>query len=241
MSSCIAVSFDVWGTLVDLNMVLTSISEVASRKLQVSLEKAQEAVFNSYTNARRLRRLNPSLNPMELLSKSRDLMATSLSTTTEMLNSIIEEAFKDIKTRRVVFPDVPGVLEKLREENVYMGLIGNVLFWPSKYTMLLLEEVGLSEYFKITVFSDVVGYAKPDRAIFLEFAKASGFKPDNIIHVGDNIIEDVGGALSSGFTAVLIDRDAGRSIYVEKLNAAVINSMNKLVGLYRRVSARKCR
>ncbi|ADV65352.1 HAD family hydrolase [Desulfurococcus mucosus] len=240
MAGCMAVSFDVWGTLVDLDKTLDHLSEVASRRLGLTGEEARRAVYGSHDDARRLRRLTPNLHPAELISRAKEMLAARLSTETRVVDSILFEAFTTVKPEAILYPDVEPALSELEEAGCYMGVIGNVLFWPSSYTVTVLERIGLSRYFKTLVFSDTVGYSKPDRGIFLEFAEASGFEPGRIIHVGDNTLEDVGGALSSGFIGVLINRRTRRNMYIEELKAAVINDMRELPKLYHEISRTTC-
>jgi len=241
LKACLAVSFDVWGTLIDLEKTLSYLAMVASNRIGLPRGKAEEAVYASHNEARRIRRRTPNMHPGELIQRAKEILASKLSTDISTVDSILWEAFTTVDAESIVYPDVIPALQALYNTGVYMGVVGNVLFWPSTYTLAVLERTGLSKYFKTTVFSDNVGYSKPDRGIFLEFSAASGFEPDRIIHVGDNVVEDVGGALSAGLVGVLIDRGTSRSIFIEELNAAVINDMRKLVSLYSEISSMKCK
>ncbi|ACL10529.1 HAD family hydrolase [Desulfurococcus amylolyticus] len=241
MAGCLAISFDIWGTLVDLDKTLDHLSEIASNRLGLSIDEARKAIYVSHEEARKLRRFTPNIPPLELIARGKEIIAAKLSTSLNTVDSILMEAFTTVEPGSIIYPDVIPVLSKLHDEGIYMGVVGNVLFWPSVYTMIILDKTGLSKYFRVAVFSDIIGYSKPDREIFLEFAKISGFEPNRVIHVGDNVIEDVGGALSSGFLGVLINRRSNRSIYVWELNAAVINDMRNLVDLYREASLKICR
>jgi len=60
-------------------------------------------------------------------------------------------------------------------------------------------------YFDATIFSDEIGYGKPDARIFLTAAKRLGLPPSDILHVGDNIENDVRGAQSAGMKTLLFD------------------------------------
>lgn len=63
------------------------------------------------------------------------------------------------------------------------------------------------DYFDATPFSDEIGYGKPDPRIFLMAAEMLGLKPSSILHVGDNLENDVRGAQSAGMkTTILFSR-----------------------------------
>lgn len=68
-----------------------------------------------------------------------------------------------------------------------------------------MRREGILDYFEATVFSDEVGYGKPDPQIFLTAAERLELKPTNLLHVGDNIENDVRGAQSAGMKAILFD------------------------------------
>ncbi len=74
----------------------------------------------------------------------------------------------------------------------------------------LLDKLGILRYFEATVFSDELGWRKPDGRIFLEAARKLGTLPTNIVHVGDNPEDDVWGAKQAGMRALLFERKVPR-------------------------------
>lgn len=200
----------------------------------------ERAVFEAHDEARELRRRMPRLPVRELLGRSREIMASKTGLSVDELVSVIREAFDSIDPERLVYKDVPPALESLSRWGVEMGIVGNTLFWESADTRRLLRRAGISGFFKYMLFSDEVGYSKPDREIFLEFSRLTGVHPGKIIYVGDNVVEDVGGALSSGMLGVLIKRSAEKSIFVHDVKAGVINDMRRLVTLYDELSREMC-
>jgi len=71
----------------------------------------------------------------------------------------------------------------------------------------LLQQFQLDRYFETIVVSCEVGFAKPSPVIFDHAAKMLRLQPEQILHVGDSANEDLAGAESAGFQALLIDRD----------------------------------
>lgn len=232
-SRCV-LGFDIWGTLLDLDEVLKSIAKSIARKIGVSEHVSEQMIYEVHRAARNIRRRNPDIKPSELLQVSQKLASEKFGVSTETLLGTIAEVFEN-PAPSVLFKDTLPALEALHEKGVAMGLIGNVLFWPSSLTRKLLESYNLVKYMKILVFSDEIEVSKPDRKIFLFFAEKMGTSPENVIYVGDNIIEDVGGALASGFIGILIDRKSNRKLYVPELRAGVIRSLEDLPSVYEEI------
>ena len=60
------------------------------------------------------------------------------------------------------------------------------------------------EYFHTLTFSDEVKLAKPTSEIFFMTLKAMNAKPEQTIHVGDHVINDVLGAKRCGMKTIWI-------------------------------------
>jgi putative hydrolase of the HAD superfamily len=224
-----SVSFDVWGTLIDLNYMLRRIAYVAAEKKRENVNLYNSKVLEAYEKSKMLRRRNPEITPNQLLEESKEIMAEKLMVDIGTVDNIIGEAFRTAEADKAVYQDVIPTLDELSRLGLKIGVTGNVLFWPSRLTISLLEKVGLSKYFSIYVFSDEIGYSKPDREAFLKYAETAECEPERVIHVGDNVVEDVGGALSAGFYAVLIQRSLNDSVVVKALRTAVVNDMRELL------------
>lgn len=110
----------------------------------------------------------------------------------------------------VLFPEVHEALGKLGALGYRLAILSN---W-SWHLDQLCAALDLTRYFERIVASARVGYAKPHPGIFRHALAAMGARPEEVIHVGDNPIADVGGALGVGITPVLLDRQ-GRDAAVE--------------------------
>jgi HAD superfamily hydrolase (TIGR01549 family) len=97
------------------------------------------------------------------------------------------------------------VLEQLQRRELKIGLICNTGRGPGHALRELMRRERVLDYFDATIFSDEAGYGKPDKRIFLKAAERLGLRPSDILHVGDNIENDVGGAQSAGMKALLFD------------------------------------
>ncbi len=99
--------------------------------------------------------------------------------------------------------EAPEVFQRLRERSLKIGLICNTGRGPGHALRELMRREGVLGYFDATIFSDEIGYGKPDARIFLTAAKRLGLPPSDILHVGDNIENDVRGAQSAGMKTCL--------------------------------------
>jgi len=101
--------------------------------------------------------------------------------------------------------EAPEVFQRLRERGLKIRLICNTGRGPGHALRELMRREGVLDYFDATIFSDEVGYGKPDTRIFLTAAKRLGLQPSGILHVGDNIENDVRGARSAGMKTLLFE------------------------------------
>lgn len=123
-----------------------------------------------------------------------------------------------------LFPDVQIQLQKLKDDGHKLALLSNV--WPFPVPRLL-QESQLDEVFEGRIFlSCEIGYAKPERELFLEACRRLNVQPEACLMVGDNASLDIRGALRVGMPAVHIDRLGDIDDFVE--GVPVINRLSEL-------------
>lgn len=98
-------------------------------------------------------------------------------------------------------------LQLLRERNRKIGLVSNTGKTPGHVLRLLLKEMNILDYFDDFVFSDEVGFLKPDPVVFDVAVKKLGAKKQDVIYIGNSKIADYDGAMHAGITAHLFRRD----------------------------------
>jgi len=96
-----------------------------------------------------------------------------------------------------------GILASLHE-GLRVGLCSN--FSHSETALDVLAAAGLREHLDAVVISDAVGIRKPRREIFDAVLRGLEVKPEEVLHVGDSLRADVGGAHSCGIPTVWITR-----------------------------------
>ena len=112
------------------------------------------------------------------------------------------ERFASAKVWRV-FDDVRPALLRLKEQGIKLGVISN---WDERLRPLL-DQLNLTSFFDAIAISCEVGHCKPSSEIFREALRQIGFPGAEVLHVGDNQIEDVEGAKAAGLQSVI--RKAG--------------------------------
>jgi len=207
------VSFDVWNTLLRLEVVYERLAETLAPILKMEKDKVLEKILEAYNEAKRARRLG-KLKASEILKSSREIMASKLGIDLKLLPNIIAKAMASIKSEEIVIDEVPKVLEDIKNLGLKIVTLGNVLFWPSTLTRKLLDSAGISRFFDAQFYSDELGVHKPDGKAFLMICKVLNVEPEEVLHVGDGIAEDLGGALTVGFKAVLISGHVSEPISI---------------------------
>ena len=106
-----------------------------------------------------------------------------------------------------VFEDVAPVLNELKARGLKLAIISN---WDERLRPLL-RELELDRHFDVMIISIEAGAHKPERKIFAEALRQLNLRPDEALHIGDGLREDVEGARGAGMRALLLDRAAGNS------------------------------
>ncbi len=109
------------------------------------------------------------------------------------------EVFFAERNRVTLFEDAPHALAFLAERFPLVALSnGNAD----------IERVGLGKFFKASISAQSFGAAKPDPRIFVAAAGAVDTSPANVLHIGDDTMLDVMGALNVGMQTVWVNRAA---------------------------------
>ncbi len=93
-------------------------------------------------------------------------------------------------------------VETLAARGLTLGIISNTGRTPGIMLRRVLERHGLLGRFTVLSYSDEVGYRKPDPEIFRRTLAGAGASAAEAVHVGDNPVDDVAGALGVGMRAV---------------------------------------
>ncbi|TMK38670.1 MAG: HAD family hydrolase [Actinobacteria bacterium] len=130
------------------------------------------------------------------------------------------------------YPDVRPALLGLRQAGLALVVVSN---WDISLHDQL-RETGIAELVDGAVSSAEVGADKSSPELFRAGLRLAGVGPQDAVHVGDSLADDVGGAHAAGLAAVLIDRLGTQALDADPqapAPAAVIGSLGELPELIR--------
>ncbi len=111
------------------------------------------------------------------------------------LNALyLKHRFEDIE----LYPDVIPCLDAI-PSGLRVGLLSNGNGYP--------ERCGLSGRFSFVMFSQDVGFEKPDARIFRVACRKAECEPRELLHIGDSLENDVAGANGVGAVSVWLNRN----------------------------------
>jgi putative hydrolase of the HAD superfamily len=122
-----------------------------------------------------------------------------------------------------LYDDVPGVLAALRSAGLRLGLVSN----SARDVREFARHHGLEVDAGISSFHH--GHSKPHASIFRAVLDLLGVEPEEAVMVGDNIADDIEGALALGMRAILVDREGAHPEF--ELRIETLNELPPLLGL----------
>jgi putative hydrolase of the HAD superfamily len=135
-----------------------------------------------------------------------------------------------------VLGDPPKLREDARETlealhgRVRIGLISDTGTSPGRVIRRILDGYGVLHYFDVTVFSDEVGYCKPNDIVFRNALEVLGVEPGEALHVGDLVKSDIVGAKRVGMRTAWLK--TGEQEYAPgDAPDYVITSLTELIGI----------
>lgn len=203
-----AVFFDMGGTIETFGYTrelrLNTTREIQQRllhagiDLQLGAEQLYEVIssgLNEYKrwSIQRMEELPPWRVWSDYIFPNQEVDRKSLSEISEDLTFLIETCFY----QRAMRPEVPEVLQALRQMGLKIGLISNVNSRGQVPTNL--KAYGIIDYFHPIVLSSEYGRRKPDPAIFHYAARLANAPASQCVYVGDRVTRDIEGARRAGF------------------------------------------
>jgi putative hydrolase of the HAD superfamily len=117
-----------------------------------------------------------------------------------------------------VFGDVRGTLAELAARGVALAVVSN---WDSSLPSLL-GALGLAARFREISVSATEGTGKPEPDIFLRTCERLDLTPAEVLHVGDSLVDDYGGARAAGLSAVLLDREGRHADIRDRIDTLAV-------------------
>lgn len=127
-----------------------------------------------------------------------------------------------------LYPGVRETLAALRAGGFGLTVLSN---WDLRLEQTL-KELNLDTCFDKIYISTRIGHAKPDPDAFRHVLEDLDIQPDNLLHVGDTLQEDIMGARQAGVAAVCINRDGKYPADAIPEDVPVIANISQLQNIY---------
>lgn len=212
-----AVIFDMGGTIEtfeytrELRLETTAMIQQKLLQAGIDLHLSNEQLFDVISSGLdRYKRW--SLQSMEELPSRRvwsEYILLNFDVAKEKVVEISEELMLLIETRfyrRAMRPEMPEVLQSLKEMGLKIGIISNVNSRGQVPTNL--KEYGIIDYFSPIVLSSEYGRRKPDPSIFHHAARLINAPTSQCVYVGDRVVRDIDGARRAGYGLAIQIRHA---------------------------------
>jgi phosphoserine phosphatase len=120
----------------------------------------------------------------------------------ELATELGERFGEERRARHETFEDAAPALDALRGHH-RLALVTN---GASCLQREKFEASGLADRFDAVVVSGELRSAKPDPAVYAHALEALGARPADAVMVGDNLRNDVDGAIAAGLSAIWLNR-----------------------------------
>ncbi len=136
------------------------------------------------------------------------------------------QVFEDPGSWRL-FPETASTLARLKAQGVELGIISNF----DSRLFSVMRGLGIEEAFDTVTISSLAQAAKPAPKIFQLALDKHAVDPEEALHVGDSLRDDVEGATKAGLHAVLLDRQGKH----QSSGVQVIRTLDELLPLVDRL------
>ena len=108
----------------------------------------------------------------------------------------------------LIFPNIKLQFEEIVGQGKSINILSNTGFIKGRSLKKLLSYYELTDSISFQIYSDEVGFSKPNNEIFQlvfdQLNESKKISKNEVLHIGDNSIADYDGALNFGFEAHLL-------------------------------------
>jgi putative hydrolase of the HAD superfamily len=210
LNSLKAVFFDAAGTLFRVRGTVGQIYWRLAQPygLQATPEAIEQAFQEQFANAPAL--AFPNRTPEEVQALERRWWEKVMRLVFQEIgmfprfNDYFNEVYEVFKGTEgwELYPETLDVLTRLKSEGRYIGIISN---FDSRLHEVC-RALKISPYLDSVTISSQTGWSKPSPEIFSQALKSRSLGSGEAVHVGDEVGDDVQGALAAGLRPVFLDR-----------------------------------
>jgi len=143
----------------------------------------------------------------------------------EQAQNLFFEHYAEVLTRRSA--PYPGAMDGVRQLHQAGYKLACITNKPERFTLPLLQAMGMLPYFSLVLSGDSLPRKKPDPLPLLHMAEMFGLSPAQMVMIGDSSA-DVGAARAAGCAAIAVSYGYNRGQPADMLGAdAVIDSLQE--------------
>jgi putative hydrolase of the HAD superfamily len=221
------VSFDVWDTLLSVKSYYQSIALELAKSMDLPPKTIVEKLIDGYTRVRAIRRAG-GFRDSEIVPSALKVIAKFLGVESETVSKAILAATENHPSEQHLIEGAKEAVRRVKELGLKVVVVGNVVFWPGNYNRILLEKAGLAEFIDEQFYADELEVSKPKPEIFTKVLSRFGVQPNEALHVGDSVFEDLVGAVLSHMNAVLIDKNVDGAVRLSSWRVYIIPKIGML-------------
>ncbi len=228
------ITFDLWKTLlepisIEKNLIESLHNYSKKKQLSFSSEQIKQALTVPKLDYKKHRDLPPYSH---FYTEDRLILILN-----QLGQKSIDELEKNLlyDFEMVSYYVLPTIIESARDllenfsKNYRIGLISDTGMTPGKIIIQILEELDLRQFFDAFVFSDEVGFYKPNSKMFQTALSKLESNPDESIHIGDYLHTDIIGAQSFGMKTIWINRHEARKNIVDVTPDFIVENLLEIL------------
>jgi HAD superfamily hydrolase (TIGR01509 family) len=135
--------------------------------------------------------------------------AMGLRTSADELAAGVEALMRAVLPHATPIPGAVEAVRAIRAAGTPVGVVSSAVYHP--FLEWTLDAFGIADAFRVVVTSASAGFYKSRPEIYWHAAERLDVRPEHVVHVGDSLRFDVGGARRAGLATVWLRRDAEES------------------------------
>ena len=147
----------------------------------------------------------------------------------ERFDEFFDQVFRAFEDHRAwsLFPETVSALAEIKAQGLELGIISN--FDSRLFTVM--RGLGIADSFDTVTISSLAHAAKPAPQIFRIALEKHAIDPEEALHVGDSMREDVEGARKAGLHTAFLDRGAT----LKHADVPILGNLEEVIPLLDRI------
>ena len=209
------ISLDVWSTLIEPNPKFKNARTELFRhffNLPVTIEHAGTALSETAALVNQLNSISGKcMDRSETILLALQSLGYAIPNTNEerlhLFFNEMDQLFQEFPPF-LASQELPEMMGKLTDQFTF-SILSNTLYIQGSSLRHYFAEKQMSSLFRFELYSDEINSSKPSETAYKAVIDASnticGVEPSAIMHLGDNPVNDVEGAIRAGLRAALVD------------------------------------